>query len=92
MADRTAPAGEGAILRHVSARDRAPEALAANLRYLFLRFLSVEITSDDDPRLGPWMTVLTTPPVEGEFTDEAMEDRWQAVCVGLVTHPDFLTY
>ncbi len=92
VADRTAPAGEGAILRYVSASDRAPAALATNLRYLFLRFLSVEITSDDDPRLEPWMTLLTTPPAEGDFTDEAMEDRWQAVCVGLVTHPDFLTY
>ena len=92
LADREVPAGEGTILRHVSASDRAPAALATNLRYLFLRFLSVELTSDDDPRLEPWMAVLTTPPAEGEFTDRAMEDRWQAVCVGLVTHPDFLTY
>ncbi|MEM9067424.1 MAG: hypothetical protein AAGE52_02930 [Myxococcota bacterium] len=90
VSDRTAE--EQVIVRHVTLSDREPAALAENLRYLFLRFLSVEITSNDDPRLQPWMELLTTAPAEGEFNDNAMEFRWQAVCVGLVTHPDFLTY
>lgn len=92
VADRTAAEGAGVIVRHVTLADRDPSALAMNLRYMFLRFLSVEITADDDSRLDPWMTLLTTPPEEGELSDTDMEYRWQAVCVGLVTHPDFLTY
>ncbi len=91
VADREAQS-EGTILRRATLEDRDLRPLADNLRYLFLRFLSVEITSDDDPRLTPWLSLLMAPPVEGEMTDTDMEYRWQAVCIGLATHPDFLNY
>lgn len=76
------------ILRHATSTDRDHATLVANLQYLFLRFLGEKIDSTDDERLVPWLTLLesqTAAPTD-------MSDRWTAVCVGLVTHPDFLTY
>lgn len=93
VADRATPEGERVIVRHASLADRDLRPLADNLKYLFLRFLSVEITDDADPRLVPWLSLLMAPPMDGsDMTDTDMEHRWQAVCVGLATHPDFLNY
>jgi hypothetical protein len=82
-----------AILRYATSGDRpgaADAKIVANLKYLLLRFLGEDVTADDDPRLAPWLAVLRggTPPA----TDAAMNQRWVAVCIGLATHPDFLTY
>ncbi len=82
-----------AIMRHAVLADRpgAGDArILANLKYLVLRFHGLDITADDDPRLAPWLGILRggTAPT----TDALMGQRWEAVCIGLVTHPDFLTY
>jgi len=89
-ADR-AGAEEPAILRFADETSRDAASIDANLRYLMLRFHTVNVTDDADPRLTPWRDVLVwgagdTP------TDDQMAERWAAVCVGLVTHPDFLSY
>jgi hypothetical protein len=82
-----------AIMRHATLADRpatAREAVRTNLKYLLLRFHGVDVTADDDPRLAPWLGILEggTPPA----TDAQMGQRWEAVCIGLATHVDFLTY
>lgn len=70
----------------------------ANLRRLLLRFHGHDVTRDDDPRLAPWLELLDAPIEPSDLGDEGAtaQDvealRWQAVCVGLVTHLDFLTY
>lgn len=92
VADRTAAPEEATLLRRATLADREMTPLTDNLSYLFLRFLSVEVSGPDDSRLTPWLSLLVAPPLEGELTDTDMEYRWQAVCVGLVTHPDFLNY
>ena len=84
--------GEPVILRHAQVSDRSPLVYTENLQYLLLRFLAIEVDADD-VRLDPWLTLLTAPPPEGEeLSDDLMADRWWAVCVGLATHPDFLSY
>jgi hypothetical protein len=88
-ADRTT--ATTVILRDARPADRGDHGkYVANLKYLFLRFLGVAIDADDDPRLTPWLTLLEAVPAP--TTDVTMATRWKAVCVGLVTHPDFLTY
>ena len=92
----TAGTGAGVVLRWAGLSDRDPEPLRRNLDYLMLRALG-QAMADDDPRVDPWMHLLTAPPNEGEpnegeLDDALMQERWTAVCVGLVTHPDFLTY
>lgn len=84
---------EPILLRYAGVDDRDPDTLEKNLRYLLLRFLGFRIP-DGDPRLDVWMDLLTAPPPAGrtQIDDDVMADRWWAICVGLVTHPDFLTY
>ena len=98
-ADRALPATDEAraILRGVDLE--APDAALrrANLRRLILRFHGHEVVADDDPRVTPWLELLDAPiepsDVGARATAADVEAlRWQAVCVGLATHPDFLTY
>jgi hypothetical protein len=82
-----------AIMRQATLADRpgtGDARLRANLKYLLLRFHGIDVSADDDPRLAPWLEVLRGAPAP--TTDAAMAQRWEAVCIGLVTHPDFLTY
>jgi len=91
QADLSAP-GAGAVLRWVDPSDRDPDKLRRNLDYMLLRFLGQEMPSGDDPRVEPWLHLLTATPADGEIDDGDMQERWIAVCIGLVTHPDFVTY
>lgn len=84
--------GGNVILRHATSSDRDEATYVANLEYLFLRFLGQPLAVGDS-RLDPWLGLLNAPPAEGaELTDLTMRRRWTAVCVGLVTHPDFVSY
>ncbi|MCA9648771.1 MAG: hypothetical protein KC501_02615 [Myxococcales bacterium] len=83
-------ASPGTILRWASVSDRDDSVLRRNLDYLMLRFLGQQLR-EDDRRSDPWMELLTGPADE-RLDDELMAERWTAVCVGLVTHPDFVTY
>ena len=82
------------LLRDIDFTARDEAALAGNVQYLLLRFLGERVTDDDDPRLAPWMRVLTLRAEDATepLTDLEMARRWEAVCIGLATHPDFLTY
>jgi len=80
--------GTERILRHATLSDRHPDVLRENLQYLLLRFHAVDVAADD-PRIDPYLDLLVDPPPTSDF---GMRARWVAVCVALVTHPDFLTY
>ncbi|MDH3199891.1 MAG: hypothetical protein OEM15_03255 [Myxococcales bacterium] len=81
------------ILKHVDGLDPEDDSVLTNLRYLVLRFHGIHMTDDLDSRLDPWAAIMRTdlPADQGERESQA-RDRWKAVCVGLITHPDFLTY
>lgn len=79
------------VMRWVSVAERDEVKIRRNLDYLMLRFLGHEMGADD-PRVDPWMDLLTAEPEQGELDDALMRERWTAVCIGLVTHPDFVTY
>ncbi|MFT5354767.1 MAG: hypothetical protein ACI9KE_001975 [Polyangiales bacterium] len=96
-ADEAEGAEERIILRHLTSMERDPIMYRANLEYMLLRFLGSADFVDGDERLTPWMTLLQAPTydaegTEAELTDELMAERWTAVCAGLVTHPDFVSY
>lgn len=92
-ADVDRPAAERVILRHAGPDDASFESHVENLRYLLLRFWAVEVTEPTDERLVPWLGLLSAPRRDGEeLTNADRLARWKAVCVGLATHPDFLTY
>jgi hypothetical protein len=82
-----APAAERVLMVHADPKatlESAPEAIEANLQMLLLRYHGY-MAAPDDPALSPWRWLfqsvmhVTGSPVEG----------WRAVCVGLMTHPDF---
>jgi len=92
-ADVDRPATERVILHHAGPGDASFESHVENLRYLLLRFWAVEVTEPTDERLVPWLGLLSAPRRDGEeLTNADRIARWKAVCVGLATHPDFLTY
>jgi len=90
--------GERAILGAISIEAPSTEDRDANLRRLLLRFHGHEITSDADSRLAPWRELLDAPiapadlEIEGATEADVEALRWEAVCIGLATHVDFLTY
>lgn len=81
----------GTIMRWVDVSERDLVKIRRNLDYLMLRFLGQEMKAED-ARVEPWMELLVAEPDEGELDDALMRERWTAVCMGLVTHPDFVTY
>jgi len=85
--------GDRILLKHLQSLDPEDDSALQNLRYLVLRFHGTYINDDLDARLEPWLSILRTdlPTDAGERESQA-RDRWKAVCVGLITHPDFLTY
>lgn len=89
-ADLESP-GAGTIMRWVAISERDEVKVRRNLDYMMLRFLGQEMRSED-PRTEPWMKLLLASPSAGELDDALMRERWTAVCMGLVTHPDFVTY
>ncbi|MEM8608684.1 MAG: hypothetical protein AAGF92_16385 [Myxococcota bacterium] len=86
-------ADDRVLLKQLDGLDPEDDSALENLRYLVLRFHGTYLTDDLDSRLDPWVSILRTnlPADLGERESQA-RDRWKAVCVGLITHPDFLTY
>jgi len=88
-------ASPATILRWVDVSERDLVKIHRNLDYLMLRFLGQEM-GEEDPRVEPWLALLTQSPSEDDpeaaIDDALMRERWTAVCIGLATHPDFLTY
>ena len=72
------------IVRSVTVDDDSEAAIRGNLRYLFLRFLGASVEADDED-LQPWVDLVLS-------GSSSPRERWVAVCVGLATHPDFITY
>ncbi len=63
------------------------DAIEANVQYLVLRYHGRSVPLGD-ARLEPWTFLY-------ESTHQVTHDSgaaWRAVCVGLITHPDFYTY
>lgn len=99
VSDRAlATSEERAILGAVDLAAPEPAARLANLRRLLLRFHGHDVTSDTDARVTPWLELLDAPLDAADLgsavrTDEDVEAlRWEAICIGLATHSDFLTY
>jgi hypothetical protein len=64
-----------------------PDAVEANLRELLVRFHGRSFPAGD-PGLEPWRWLLRRLEHQGVAPDAA----WTALCVALMTHPDFYSY
>lgn len=83
--------GTSVILRHAGADDDASDSVRFNMSHLALRFLAVD-ADPNDPFLDPWVDLVLAPNETDDPIADVRAERWAAVCVGLATHPDFITY
>jgi len=83
-------AADRVLMVHAGPQDRIEDAAAQieeNLRALLLRYHGRALPAGSD-ELNPWMWLF-------ESTQHTSGDpvaAWRAVCVGLMTHPDFYSY
>jgi len=82
---------DNVFLVHATLADTSasnPDAIEANLQAALLRFHGHRY-DPDAPQLEPWRFLFdTTVDVTGGDTYAG----WRAVCIGLITHPDFTLY
>ena len=89
-ADEGRPEGERIFFvdaRREDSVESAPEAVEANIRHLLLRFHSRAVEPGSDA-LDAWMWLHES----ASFVSPNPRLGWNAVCVGLITHPDFYSY
>ena len=81
---------ERVIISAVEPYDRvetAPDAVNENLKMLLRRFHGRNVAVDSD-QLNPWAWLFET----STFMADDPIKGWEAVCVALMTHPDFYSY
>lgn len=78
------------LMVHVGLEDTVESNAAGvdqNLQQLLLRFHGQSVSLDSE-RLNPWRWLFTS---SVHVTGDPVV-AWRAVCVGLITHPDFYSY
>jgi hypothetical protein len=88
--DASRPAAERIFFLEAQASDTvasAPEAVEANIKQLLMRFHSRDVELGSDT-LDAWMWMHES----ASFVSPNPQLAWNAVCVGLITHPDFYSY
>jgi hypothetical protein len=92
LVDREATGSpDNVFLVHVTPQDTSlsnPDAVTANLQGALLRFHGHALDAAD-PQLEAWRWLFDT---TVEVTGGDTLAGWRAVCIGLVTHPDFAMY
>lgn len=89
--DRALPAADRSLVTHEdwASTDEAP--VRENLRRLQLRFYARHIADPADPGLDPlyrlFLDASSTAPA-----DRAARDGWLAVCIAMMTDPEFVLY
>jgi hypothetical protein len=92
----SAPAASVLYAKMASTTDTSATAVDANLRHLALRFWGVKLTADDTTTMAPMHQLFdkaVASAAAGETPTEAdVKEGWRAVCVALVTAPEFHIY
>ena len=64
------------------------QAIDQQIRALVLRFHSHVLPEGESPRLAYWRWLFET----ASLVDRSSLSGWRALCIGLITHPDFYSY
>lgn len=89
--DRAAPPEERTLVHHEDWDSLEPADVDRTLRALMLRFHARRVPEDDDAALEPLRALFvnassTAPP------ERAARDGWLAVCIAMMTDPEFILY
>jgi hypothetical protein len=87
--DRNAPLAERSLVRHEDWSSLAEADVKANLRMLHLRFYARTIGADTEltDLYDLFVNASTTAP-----QGRGAEDGWTAVCIAMMTDPEFILY
>lgn len=88
-------AGDRVLLHAVSFSDTTATnatGVAANLRYLKLRFHGVKVADTDDTPIAGLQTLFTQVVAATPVAKVPVKEGWRAVCVALLTSPEFHLY
>jgi hypothetical protein len=87
------------LQRYVNRTDALPAqkaAIDANLRHLKLVFHGVKVADNDDGPIAPYRklfdTAVSGAAAGGAVTESKIQEGWRAVCVALLTAPEFHLY
>ena len=97
--DAGVSAGEETLFRFASQTDNATNNLAkinANLRYLKLRFHGVKVATTDDAPIAQYRALFVeaynAQKTVSSGEKAAVKEGWRAVCVALLTAPEYHLY
>lgn len=88
------PTLERTLMKYVEPSDTLatnPDGVTDNLRYLLLRFHGHRVNADT-PVLEQWRWLFQTVSTFSAGDALGPATGWRAVCVALITHPDFYSY
>ncbi len=89
--DQSLAAADRSLVTHADWQSTDEALVRENLRRLQLRFYARHVAAADDPALDPlyqlFVDASTTAPAE-----RAARDGWLAVCIAMMTDPEFVLY
>ncbi len=90
--DEALPAAERSLVTHGAAwQSQDPADVQANVRALLLRMFSRYVAPDDAAAVAPLAELFRTAAATAA-PDRAAQDGWLAVCIALMTDPEFILY
>lgn len=90
--DQALPAAERSLVTHDGPWESTEAAhVEANLRALLLRFFARKVAEDDRESLADLSALFTTA-ADTAAPGMAARDGWLAVCIALMTDPEFILY
>jgi hypothetical protein len=89
--DQALPPGERTLIQHDDWFSTDSGDVRGSIRALLFRVFAHNIESVDDPAIEPyWQLFQTGADLDG--VTPAPSDGWLAVCIALMTHPEFILY
>ncbi|HIA02380.1 MAG TPA: hypothetical protein EYN06_04655 [Myxococcales bacterium] len=89
--DKTLPVTERSLVIHEDWNSLDETLVKANIRALLFRFFARAVASDDDEAIVDLYELFDAAASNAPIVNKA-EDGWLALCLALMTEPDFVLY
>lgn len=89
--DRAAPLADRTLVRHEDWQSVDPALVKANLRRLQLRFYARKVAPDDEAPIADLYELFTNASSTAP-AGRGAQDGWTAVCIAMMTDPEFILY
>ena len=89
--DRGLDVADRSLVRHADWESLDEADVKANLRALHLRFYAQAVAADDDAAIADLFSLFTDASTTARV-GEAARDGWTAICIAMMTDPEFILY